>query len=272
MSGTWYFINSKANSAAYNMALDECLLKWHSEGKIPPTLRFYTWEPACVSLGYFQKVEGKIHTDNTKRYGFDMVRRLTGGRAVLHDDELTYSVVISEDHPDMPKTVTEAYKVISQGLLEGYRLLGLDAEFSIPEGKLNQTGSAVCFDEPSWYELVLNGKKAAGSAQTRQRGVILQHGSVPISINFDELFDMFVYPDESKKERAKQLLKKKATSMEVEMERKPSIREVEKAFFHGFEKGLGVHFEPYMLTDEQEAEVHQLMKEQYESDEWNYSR
>ncbi|WP_188207660.1 lipoate--protein ligase family protein [Alkalibacillus aidingensis] len=272
MTKTWYFINSKVQSPQYNMALDECLLKWHSEGKIPPTLRFYQWEPAGLSLGYFQKVNGRIHTENVKKYGFGLVRRLTGGRAVLHDDELTYSVIVSEEHPGMPSTVTEAYKVISKGLLEGYRLLGLDAKFSIPEGKLNQTGSAVCFDEPSWYELVLNGKKAAGSAQTRQRGVILQHGSIPLSMNLDQLFDMFVYSDEHKRERAKEKLKDKATSIERELGRRPSIREVEKAFFHGFEKGLQVSLEPYMLTEDQQQEVKQLMKQKYASDDWNFAR
>ncbi|WP_027965153.1 lipoate--protein ligase family protein [Halalkalibacillus halophilus] len=272
MDDSWYFIHSKAHTPAYNMALDECLLDWHSKGEIPPVLRFYTWEPAGVSLGYFQQIDGKIHTENIQKYGFDLVRRLTGGRAVLHDQELTYSIIISEDHPFMPASVTEAYKVISQGLLEGYRLLGLEAELAIPEGELNQTGSAVCFDEPSWYELVIGDLKAAGSAQTRQRGVILQHGSVPVSTNVDELFDMFVYPNEDTKNRAKEVFKKKATSIEQALGRKPDIREIEKAFYHGFEKGLKVELEPYQLTDEQTEEVEKLAREKYSSDQWNYKR
>ncbi|MFD2638934.1 lipoate--protein ligase family protein [Piscibacillus salipiscarius] len=267
----WYFINTKAHDAAYNMAFDECLLRWHSQGDIPPVLRFYTWTPAAMSVGYFQKVDGKIHTENVKRYGFDFVRRLTGGRAVLHDHELTYSVVVSETHPKMPKTVTEAYRVITQGLLEGYRLLGIDADMAVPEGKLQRTGSAVCFDEPSWYELVIGDKKAAGSAQTRKQGVILQHGSVPISMDDDVLFDMFAYPADEVRERAKAKFKEKATSMEAYLGRKLTLEEVEEAFHQGFEKGLDIELVPFKLTPEQEQEVQTLAEEKYKNDEWNFS-
>ncbi|RPF54034.1 lipoate-protein ligase A [Aquisalibacillus elongatus] len=267
----WYFINSGTHDASYNMALDECLLRWHSEGEIPPVLRFYTWEPATMSVGYFQKVDGKIHIENVKKHGFDFVRRLTGGRAVLHDHELTYSVVVSEDHPKMPKTVTEAYRVITKGLLEGYRNLGIEAELAVPEGKLQQTGSAVCFDEPSWYELVIDDKKAAGSAQTRKQGVILQHGSVPISMDDDLLFDLFEYPSEEVRTRAKEKFKGKAISMESYLGREFSFDEVEKAFYKGFEEGLDVKLVPYQLTEDQEQEVLNLAKEKYQSDEWNFS-
>lgn len=97
----------------------------------------------------------------------------------------------------MPSTVTEAYRVISEGLLEGFKLLGFEAYFMIPRSKeerekLKQPRSAVCFDAPSWYELVVEGRKIAGSAQTRQKGVILQHGSLLQDVNVDELFDMFI--------------------------------------------------------------------------------
>ncbi len=123
----------------------------------------------------------------------DFVRRPTGGRGVLHEHELTYSVIVSESYPNMPETVTEAYRVISGGLLEGFRNLGLDATFSVPESRRNKAmdlkkpKSAVCFDAPSWYELVVEGKKVAGSAQTRQKGVILQHGAILLSLDEDKL-------------------------------------------------------------------------------------
>ncbi|PKR77196.1 octanoyltransferase [Halalkalibacillus sediminis] len=268
----WLFLNSGSQSAAYNMAMDECLLKWHSEGIIPPVLRFYTWEPAAMSLGYFQKIDGKINVKAIEEYGFDLVRRLTGGRAVLHDHELTYSIVVSEKHPDMPKTVTEAYKVISQGLLDGYRKLGIEADLAVPEGKLNRTGSAVCFDEPSWYELVIEGKKAAGSAQTRQKGVILQHGSVPIGMDTDKLFDMFVYPTEQAKAKAKQIFSEKATTMEDFLNRKLSLEEVEQAFYEGFQEGLEVEFKPLELSPEQEQEVKELADSKYLMKEWNFAK
>jgi lipoyl(octanoyl) transferase len=128
----WRFIDSGNCSPSFNMALDEALLDWHSKGIIPPTIRFYGWNPATLSIGYFQKVEKEINMDAVKKYDLGFVRRPTGGRGVLHDKELTYSVIVSEDYPEMPKTVTEAYRVISEGILEGFKLLGLDAYFAVP--------------------------------------------------------------------------------------------------------------------------------------------
>lgn len=272
MRETWFFIDSDIQAPAFNMALDEALLNWHSQGLIPPVLRFYQWEPAGLSLGYFQKIKGKIRVDAVKKHGFGMVRRLTGGRAVLHDHELTYSVVVSEEHEKMPKTVTEAYRVISQGILEGYRNLGIQAEFAIPERKLGKNGSAVCFEEPSWYELVIEGKKAAGSAQTRQKGVILQHGSIPISMNTDVLFDLFEYSSEEVRKRAKEKFADRAITIEDALGRSVSIDEVKNAFYKGFELGLDIELKPYELTSEQLDEVHKLAESRYSSDAWTYKR
>lgn len=269
---TWLFIDSGVNTPAYNMAMDEALLDWHSKGLIPPVLRFYGWNPPGLSVGYFQKTNGKIDVDRARERGYELVRRQTGGRAVLHDDELTYSVIVDEDHPNMPKTVTEAYRVISQGLLEGFRNLGLKAEFSIPEGKIGKTNSAVCFDESSWYELIIEDRKAAGSAQTRQKGVILQHGSVPMHIDDQALFDCFIYPNARVKERAMRGFHEKAAAMDEVLKRPITIDKVKEAFFEGFQKGLDVHFEPYTFTEEELKTIETIAKEKYLSDAWNFSR
>ncbi|MEG0451323.1 MAG: lipoate--protein ligase family protein, partial [Lysinibacillus sp.] len=129
----WYFIHSGPCSPSFNMALDEALLDWHSEGSMPPIIRFYEWNPATLSIGYFQQAERDINLQAVKDQNLGFVRRPTGGRAVLHDQELTYSIIVSENYPDMPETVTEAYRVLSEGLLLGFRKLGLDAYFSVPE-------------------------------------------------------------------------------------------------------------------------------------------
>ncbi len=105
------------------MALDEALLNWHSEKLIPPVIRFYEWNPATLSIGYFQKVHQDIDLEAVSRQGLGFVRRPTGGRAVLHEHELTYSVIVDEEYPNMPKTVTEAYRVISEGILLGFHNL-----------------------------------------------------------------------------------------------------------------------------------------------------
>ncbi|MBV6683766.1 biotin/lipoate A/B protein ligase family protein [Rossellomorea sp. RS05] len=273
----WRFIDSGHCSPSFNMALDEALLDWHSEGKIPPTIRFYGWDPATLSIGYFQKVEKEINMENVKKHNLGFVRRPTGGRGVLHEHELTYSVIVSEDHPDMPKTVTEAYRVISEGILQGFRALGLEAYFAVPKTAEEREGlknprSAVCFDAPSWYELVVEGRKVAGSAQTRQKGVILQHGSILLDLDEDKLFSLFNYPNDRVKERMQRAFKSKAVAMN-EISAEPVTMEMAKdAFKNGFEDGLGIGLEPYELSLEETQYVEKLAKERYESDEWNYKR
>ncbi|MCA0983988.1 lipoate--protein ligase family protein [Halobacillus yeomjeoni] len=268
----WYFVDSGHRTPAINMALDEALMKWHRQGDIPPVLRFYGWEPAGLSVGYFQKVKGKIDLDGVERHGYELVRRQTGGRAVLHDKELTYSVIVSEEHEAMPASVKEAYLVISKGLLEGFRELGVQAEFAVPEGSLDVTGSAVCFEEPSWYELIVEGKKAAGSAQTRKKGIILQHGSIPIDVDDVKLFDMFIYKNERIKERARKAFGNKAVAINQIKDEPVTFDDTKKAFKKGFENGLDIHLEPFELSDEQWQEVEKIANEKYSTDEWNYSR
>lgn len=276
MTETWNFINTGSHDPYYNMAMDEALLNFVSRGEIDPVVRFYTWNPATLSVGYFQRLKKEIDIDKVNEKGFGLVRRQTGGRGVLHDKELTYSVIVSEEHPNMPSTVTEAYRVISEGLLEGFKLLGFEAYFAIPRSKeerekLKQYRSAVCFDAPSWYELVVEGRKIAGSAQTRQKGVILQHGSLLQDVNVDELFDMFIFKNDRLKDKMKKAFVDKAVAINDISDRHISIEEMEKAFEEGFKKGLNIEFKPLTLSDEQIKEVKEL-EEKYRSDEWLYKK
>jgi lipoyl(octanoyl) transferase len=273
----WRFIDSGNCSPSFNMALDEALLDWHSEGKIPPVIRFYGWDPATLSIGYFQKVEKEIDLEAVKAHGLGFVRRPTGGRGVLHEHELTYSVIVSEDHPEMPTTVTEAYRVISEGILKGFHQLGLEAYFAVPRtdeerSALKNPRSAVCFDAPSWYELVVEGRKVAGSAQTRQKGVILQHGSILLDLDEDKLFSLFKYPSERVKDRMKSAFKSKAVAINEISPRKITLEEAKEAFYKGFAEGLNIELQPYELTEEELAYVNKIVKERYESDEWNFKR
>ncbi len=277
MKETWRFIDSGDCSPSYNMALDEALLDWHSKGLIPPTIRFYGWNPATLSIGYFQKVEKEINLDKVEEYALGFVRRPTGGRGVLHDQELTYSVIVSEDHPDMPATVTEAYRVISQGILEGFKDVGLDAYFAIPrtdeeKNALKNPRSAVCFDAPSWYELVVEGRKVAGSAQTRQKGVILQHGSIILDIDEDKLFDLFKYSSDRLRERMQRNFKNKAVAINTLRPSPLTIEEAKAAFKRGFEKGLNIELEPYTLSEEENKIVLDIAKNRYENNEWNFRK
>jgi lipoyl(octanoyl) transferase len=274
---TWRFIDSGYRSPSFNMALDEALLEWNSKGEIPPVIRFYGWNPPTLSIGYFQKVEKEINLEAVKNQGLGFVRRPTGGRGVLHEHELTYSVIVPESHPRMPKTVTEAYRIISEGILKGFHQLGLEAYFAVPKTSeerdlLKSPHSAVCFDAPSWYELVVEGRKVAGSAQTRQKGVILQHGSILLDIDEDKLFSLFKYSNDRVMERMKKSFKNKAVAINDLTSKRVSIEQAKEAFKKGFEEGLNINLEPYELNQTEIDYVNSIAKERYESDEWNFRR
>lgn len=272
MSKKWLFLDTGRHTPAYNMALDEYLLQRGADGRKQPVLRFYGWDPPGLSIGYFQKTTDRVDRSGIRAHGFRLVRRLTGGLAVLHHDELTYSVVLPEDYPGMPGSVVGAYRVLSAGLLEGFRALDLSADLAIPNKSHETSHSPVCFEEASWYELVVEGRKAAGSAQTRQRGMILQHGSIPLTVDENELFDCFQYENERIKERARRAFGGKAVTLDRLAHRKVTLDEVKQAFYHGFEIGLGIQLVPVDLTEDEEREVLALAHSKYESDEWNYSR
>ncbi|MBF2161184.1 lipoate--protein ligase family protein [Staphylococcus epidermidis] len=276
MTEIWNFINTGSKNPYYNMAMDEALLNFVSRGEIDPVIRFYTWNPATLSIGYFQRLQKEIDIDKVKEKGYGLVRRQTGGRGVLHDKELTYSVIVPESHPNMPLTVTEAYKIISQGLLEGFKNLGFETYFAIPRSKeerdkLKQPRSSVCFDAPSWYELVVEGRKIAGSAQTRQKGVILQHGSILQDIDIDDLFDMFKFKNERLKAKMKENFVQKAVAINDISNQHITLNEMENAFEAGFKKGLNIDFKPLELTEKQLEEVQEL-EDKYRSEAWMYRK
>lgn len=277
MTETWYFINSGPCSPSFNMALDEALMDWHSEGSIPPVIRFYEWNPATVSIGYFQRAERDIDLQAVKEQGLGFIRRPTGGRAVLHEHELTYSIIVSEQYPNMPTTVTEAYRVLSEGLLEGFRNLGMDAYFSVPETEeqqadLKKPKSAVCFDAPSWYELVVEGKKVAGSAQTRQKGVILQHGAILLDMDQEKLLSVFNFASEEEKEKMRAKLPEKAVAINDLVSEPMTIAQCVEAFKKGFEQSLTISLEPYTLTEEQLQYVVALEEKKYLTEDWNFRK
>ncbi|ELH8524978.1 lipoate--protein ligase family protein [Staphylococcus pseudintermedius] len=276
MTETWHFMNTGSHHPYYNMALDEALLNFVSRGEIDPVVRFYTWNPPTLSIGYFQRLSKEIDIEKVKEKGYGLVRRQTGGRGVLHDKELTYSVIVPEAHPDMPQTVTEAYRVISGGLLEGFKSLGFDAHFAVPRSKeerekLKQPRSSVCFDAPSWYELVVEGKKIAGSAQTRQKGVILQHGSILQDVDIDDLFDMFIFKNERLKAKMKEAFVEKAVAINDLSNETITLAQMEVAFKEGFKKALDIEFKPLELTVAQQDEV-KALEEKYRSEAFLYCK
>ena len=233
----WKYIDSGPNFAAHNMAVDEELLAQAQEGVNVPVLRLYSWDPPAVSLGRFQKIETAVDIGACKRLGFDIVRRITGGRAVLHLHELTYSIVAPLDNPQFPPTVLGTYKAIAGGLLVGLRNLGIAAEIVSRSGRYaelvrDNTKGSSCFSSPSWYEIVINGKKIVGSAQRRMPRAFLQHGS--ILIGYEPELEALVIPGVGASACV--------TSIQKELGRTVSHEEVKLAFRLGFQSAFDVLF------------------------------
>jgi len=272
----WRIINSGIADAATNMAVDEAILQAHSAGKVPPTLRFYGWKPAAVSLGYFQRSKSEIDVEQCKKQQIDVVRRLTGGRAVLHAAELTYSIVVREDAPRIPRTITASYCYFSKGLLAGLEQLGVKAEMTVPIAaygqKKKQPASAACFDAPSYYELTVAGRKLVGSAQVRKNGVILQHGSLLLRFSAEHFVDLLRMQSEEKREQMMQMLKSRATSLEEVLGRSVTWEEVYRPMPEGFATALGIQLERGELTAEEQAISKELAATKYSQNSWNMLR
>lgn len=239
MHPVWQYIDSGSNIGAYNMAVDEELLSRAQAGEGVPVMRFYAWDPPAVSIGRFQDVKTAVNAEACKRRGYDIVRRITGGRAVLHHQELTYSITARLDNPLFPSSVLGTYKVIAAGLLAGLRNLGIPAEMVSRGGRHavlveKKAKDPSCFSSPSWYEILASGKKIIGSAQRRMRGAFLQHGS--ILIDYDPRLEAEVIPGGCGIDAV--------TCIKRELGRDVSLDEVKKAVAKGFSDALRIEFKP----------------------------
>lgn len=272
----WRIINSGSANAATNMGIDEAMLLAHSGGNVPPTLRFYGWQPAAISLGYFQRAMSEIDLERCQEQNIDVVRRLTGGRAVLHDVELTYSIVVKEDYPLIPPTITASYRYFSNGLLAGLAALGIQANMTVPIGaygqRKKQPASAACFDAPSHYEVTVEGRKLIGSAQVRKNGVILQHGSVLLQFSAEKFVDFLRLPSAEKRSATTEMLRHRATSIEEVLGRPVSWQEVYQPMPDAFASTLGIALEQGELTPEELQVSAELAATKYSQDSWNKLR
>lgn len=193
--GAWRLLLDAPASGAWNMAVDEVLLDGVAAGSAPPTLRFYQWAPPCLSLGYFQSFE-VVDVDGCHARGIDVVRRPTGGRAILHDRELTYSVALPAQLLGDDGGVLPSYHRLSLALEAGLNRLGVSVALA-PESaaEASPAHGPVCFDRPSAHELLLDGRKLVGSAQVRRSTAILQHGSILIEPRIARLLACLRLPD-----------------------------------------------------------------------------
>jgi lipoate-protein ligase A len=269
----WRLIKDTYHTGFMNMAIDEAIMIAHREGLVPPTIRFYQWSPPAVSLGYFQDLKKEIDVDSCRNLGIDIVRRPTGGKAVLHDKELTYSFTIKENHPLVNNSILETYKKISGGIIKGLFYFGITADL-VPLGeksKIHHSNlKSICFSVPSQYEVQVEGKKIVGSAQVRKREIVLQHGSLLIELEKDKLFSVFNFPSTQIRERLK--TKFKATSLGEILKRKITFSELSAILPRGFEEEFGVKLLEGQITEEEEKISQELLENKYLTYEWNYQR
>jgi lipoate-protein ligase A len=221
------------------MALDQAILEAVSRGDSPPTLRFYSWEPPCLSLGHAQPLED-VDRERLEDLGWGIVRRPTGGRAILHTDELTYSVAAPAAHPDLTGTVLASYRKISLGLIAGLARLGLQAEVQ-PEVRLSEAERAnpICFEVPSSYEITVGGRKLVGSAQVRRQGGVLQHGSLPLRGDISRICLALRFESEAARRAASDSLVGRAATLEALLGRPVTWEETAQAMEAGFGEALG---------------------------------
>jgi lipoate-protein ligase A len=272
----WRLLDTGAADGFTNMAVDEAILEVHAASHGPSTIRFYAWSPAALSLGYGQPIGSGIDFIQCRALGIDVVRRPTGGRAVLHDHEVTYSVVISADDPRAASGVLASYLTISQALIRGLSYLGITAELlPLRRGTLlpSDSTSPVCFATPSSYEVAVGGRKLIGSAQRRAHGVIMQHGSIPISWNLEKMQAVFgPSPRDSESAREEPAYYTRMTSLQEAGGRGYDYAEVVAALTRGFAETWEVELIPAPPTSaESQLSVH-LRATKYCTESWTWHR
>ncbi|MFO7710457.1 MAG: biotin/lipoate A/B protein ligase family protein [Candidatus Woesearchaeota archaeon] len=233
---------------AMQMAIDEAILTARRKDLVPNTLRFFTWKPPCLTIGYFQSLEQEIDLEKAK--DVDIVRRYTGGGAILHDKELTYSFAISER--EVPKDIVGSYRMICGALVKGLGLLGIKAEFK----EIN--------------DIIVNGKKISGNAQTRKEGIVLQHGTILMDVEVEKMFSFLRISDEKIKDKMIKSAEERVTSVNEQIGN-VSIEEVEAAMIKGFEDTFNARSEEQELTDH-ELRLAERLRAKYAGKEWSYMR
>jgi lipoate-protein ligase A len=267
-------VETEPRSGAANMAVDQAIAVACAAGDSPPTLRFYQWHPPAVSLGRHQPL-ADINLAACRMYGYDVVRRSTGGRAILHTDELTYSVAAPSAEPRVSGGVMDAYLRLSNALVAGLQMLGLAVDKAAGDARAGADVSAACFEVPSAYEITASGRKLLGSAQSRRARYMLQHGSLPLRGDITRLIDVLALSTEKADILRKQFAGRAVTLAQA-LGRPDSASQVQfarvaQALADGFQSTLNVEFRPGELTSGELRESARLIREQYGSPQWTES-
>ena len=256
--GAWRLLKLETHNAFMNMALDEAVLRARISERVPNTLRFYRWNPSAVSVGKFQKPENEVYLDNCRRLGVDVVRRVTGGGTVYHDaeGEVTYSVIAKTEDLGVID-VAAVYARIYEGIAEALRILGITADFN--EG-----------DAKKCPNLTVKGRKISGSAQAYKSGIVLQHGTVLLNVDFERMFTLLRVPWAKTCMEVVGIARSKHTSIKNELGHAVSAETVSNALFEGFKNAFGIQLTEGELTPFERELAEELHREKYATDDWNF--
>ncbi len=258
------------------MAVDEAIAAIGGQQDQLPTVRVYGWRPAAISIGYSQGVRETVDVRKCARLGIPLVRRLTGGRAVFHDEEVTYSVIAGKGCLGSGSSVLEIYKRIGQALVLSLQRLGIRACLRRTASRGAEWGGArglaPCFSSVGRYEVMVGRRKVVGSAQRWIEGTVLQHGSLLIGEGHLQIARLLPHGEADERGKMTQELRAKTISLDALLSRQVSYAEVASAFFLGFQEALQVRLVPGQLRFEEETVARRLVRERYGRQEWTLRR
>lgn len=254
MSYPFRILKTGFENAYFNMGLDEAILDSVAAGEALPTLRLYGWAPPAISVGYFQGILDEVDIETCARQGVDLVRRITGGGAVFHDKELTYSLVLPEGHPLAPSSIQDSYRLLCSGIVAGLEDMGVAAEFA----PINDIVSA--------------GKKISGNAQTRKKGCLLQHGTILLAVDIEKMFGLLKVPKEKALGKMIADVKARVSSLSEILRSEISFEETVSAMQTGFSRALGLDAQAAAALPEEIAKAKRLAGEKFSSRDWVFKR
>ncbi len=264
--GSWRFLHNGPADGPWNMAVDEAIARAVGDGLAPATLRFYEWSPPTVSLGYLQRAPGGVDLQACRRHGIGLVRRITGGRAVLHADELTYSVAVPLQGPWRSLSVLEVFARISNGLIAGLKHLGVEASLGGPRAQAGDgPESGACFLLHRMPAILVGGRKLLGSAMRRWGRYLLQHGS--LLLDFDPRLHHRIFPAWPRENPTGGV-----TSLRLLLGTRPLVGDLVSALREGWCEALGTACVAGELLPVEHTAAEQGARERYASEAWTFQR
>lgn len=260
----WRLLPPVDGPGAFHMAADAALVESVRDGRSGPVLRFYRWTPACVTLGKFQPVEGNVRVENCQSLGIDIAKRPTGGRAIYHDNEVTFSIIVHErDLPGVGESIMESYRALGAALVAGLQQLGLPAELVDRHARerngdptsMTAVGNPACFAAKARCDIMIEGKKVIGCAQMRKAGVILQQNSLPLAVDFPRWDEVFYRSD------WQAVMQTGAVDLWTAAHRQVAYDEVFLAICAGFASALEAELCPGELSADERARTLAMLPE-----------